>query len=224
MKDAALARLAEAARGWGAPLDEETLASLAGYLRFVQERNARTNLTADDAWEDLALKHAADGLYAAALLKASLAGRAAPRVLDLGSGAGFIGVALKHAWPQAEVTLLEAVDRKFRFLSEASARLALPGLKVLHRRAGAAPPNSYEKDRDAVTARAVAPLPETVRLAAPLLAAHGLLAVFSTNDPDPADPALARALAATGLRLLKSVPYRRPAEDKDRRLVLFGRG
>jgi 16S rRNA (guanine527-N7)-methyltransferase len=224
MTDAALARLAAAARDWGVPLEDAALAALASYLRFVQERNAKTNLTADDAWEDLALKHAADGLYAASLLRSELAGRSAPKILDLGSGAGFIGMALKLAWPEAEVALMEAVDRKYRFLSEASARLALPGLRVLHRRAGAAPPNSYEKDRDAVTARAVAPLPETVRLAAPLLAGHGRLAVFATNDPDPAEPALARALAATGLRLLKSVPYRRPAEDKDRRLVLFGRG
>ena len=221
--DPALERLSAAARDWGAPLDSVALERLESYLRFVAERNETTNLTADPDWDDLVLKHAADGVLAAAVLRRELAGRAEPKVLDLGSGAGFIGVALKLAWPEAETTLLEAVDRKYRFLSEASARLALPGLRVLHRRAGASPPNSYERDRDAVVERAAAELPEALRLAWPMLAPDGIFAAFQTDDPDPARPPLARALAAVGGRLLKSVPYRRPGEDRDRRLVLFAR-
>jgi 16S rRNA (guanine527-N7)-methyltransferase len=219
--------LSAAAAAWGAPLDAAALARLTAYLRSVREKNATTNLTADDSWDDLVLKHAADGVLAAAVLRRALAERGAPerpRVLDLGAGGGFVGVALKIAWPAAEVTLMEAVDRKFRFLSAAAARVGLPGLRVVRRRAGAEPPrSSYETGFDAVVERALAPLPEAVRLAFPLAAPGGLFAAFQSADPDPAEPALAAALAATGARVLDSVPYRRPREERDRRLVIFAR-
>lgn len=221
----ALRALASAAEAWGAPLDATALARLESYLKRVQEANARVNLTADGSWEDLVLKHAADGVYAAAVLRAILGARVArARVLDLGSGAGFIGVCLKIAWPEAEVTLMEALERKFRFLSSAAADLGLVGLRVLRRRAGdGTPSSSYETAFDAVVERALAPLPDALRLGAPLLAPDGVFAAFQSEAPDASEPALARALAATGMRLLEARDYRRPREERARRLALFSR-
>lgn len=227
MSGEALQRLAAAAAEWGAPLDADALERLSAYLRGVQERNAVVNLTADDSWDDLVLKHAADGVFAAAVLRAALAARGAaarPRVLDLGAGGGFVGIALKIAWPEAEVTLMESVERKFRFLSGAAAKLGLPGLRAVRRRAGdGAPLASYERGFDAVVERALAPLTEAARLAAPLLAPAGLFAAFQTEPADPAEPALARALAAAGLRAAGERAYRRPGEERERRLALFER-
>lgn len=218
-----LAVLAKAADAWGAPLDAAALARIESYLRSVAEKNATTNLTADDSWDDLVLKHAADGVFAAAELRRRLAA-SAPRVLDLGSGGGFIGICLKIAWPQAEVTLMEAVERKYKFLNAAAAALGLRGLRPLLRRAGeGGPRSSYETGFDAVVERALAPLPEAATLALPLLKPGGVFAAFQTAAPDPAEPALARALAAAGARVLDCVAYRRPGEDRDRRLAIFAR-
>ena len=137
--------LSAAAEEWGAPLDAQALARLRSYLLEVQAKNAVTNLTADDSWDDLVLKHAADGVFAACALRRELRARGSPerpRVLDLGAGGGFIGFALKIAWPEAEVTLMEAVERKYRFLNAASSSLGLKGLRPVLRRAGAGPPRS----------------------------------------------------------------------------------
>lgn len=213
-QDPALARLASAAQAWGAPLDAAALERVESYLREVAAKNKTTNLTADDSWEDLVLKHAADGVFAAAALRKTL-GRDGARVCDLGSGGGFIGVCLKIAWPQAQVTLVEAVERKFKFLNAESTRLGLPGLRVLQRRAGDGRPyNSYESGFDAVVERALAPLDEALGLARPLLKRHGLFAAFQSV---PAEPALAGAK----MRLLESLAYRRPGEDKERYLVMY---
>lgn len=217
-----LERLAEAARAWGEPLDEKTLSGISSYLSFVREKNESVNLTADAGWDDLVLKHAADGVFAASVLRQRLP--PAPRVLDLGSGAGFIGIVLKLVWPEAEVTLMESVERKYRFLNAAATRAGLQGLRVLNRRAGSgAALTAYERDHDCVISRALAELPEALRLSRPLLGPKGLIAVFQSDEPDPSEPAFAKALAATGVTLLQSCPYRRPGEARDRRLVLFGR-
>ena len=227
MSGDALSRLASAAAEWDIPLDAAALTRLEAYLREVRERNRTVNLTADDSWDDLVLKHAADGVFAAAALRAALAARrtaAPPRVLDLGSGGGFIGITLKIAWPQAEVTLMEAVERKFRFLSAAAARVGLPGLRALRRRAGdGAPLSSYERGFDAVVERALAPLPEAARLAAPLLGPAGVFAAFQSAPPDVAEPALARALTDAGLRAVGARGYRRPGEERERCLAVFER-
>lgn len=217
-----LDRLALAARDWGVTLDANALGSISSYLDFVRETNAKTNLTADDSREDLVLKHAADGVFAAATLRTLLG--EAPRILDLGSGGGFIGIVLKLCWPGAQVTLMESVERKYRFLNAAAARTGVPGLRVLHRRAGdGRPPTAYERDFDAVVERALAPLPEAVRLAFPLLAPRGLFAAFQTEPVDASEPALAKALAAARARVLESHPYRRPGETHERRLAVFAR-
>lgn len=219
---AALDTLAAAARGWGNPLDARTLDAVSSYLSFVREKNEDVNLTADADWDDLVLKHAADGVFAASVLRTRLPADA--RVLDLGSGAGFIGIVLKLVWPEARVTLMESVERKYRFLNAAATRTGLPGLRVLNRRAGSGSPlTAYERDHDCVVERALAELPEALRLSWPMLGPKGIFAAFQSEEPDPAEPALAKALAATGAGLLQSCPYRRPSEARDRRLVLFSR-
>ncbi|HXT00792.1 MAG TPA: RsmG family class I SAM-dependent methyltransferase [Elusimicrobiota bacterium] len=222
-----LATLSETARAWGAPLDALALSRVKRYLEDVSSKNATTNLTADDAWDDLVLKHAADGVFAAAALRKLLAARGAPekpRILDLGAGGGFIGICLKIAWPEAEVTLMEAVERKYRFLNSAATTLRMQGLRPLLRRAGAGSPgSSYTTGFDAVVERALAPLPEAVRLAFPLLGPKGIFAAFQSDAPDAAEPGLARALAAAAARVLECPAYRRPGEARERRLVIFGR-
>src|SRR6267378_382473 len=68
------------------------------------------------------------------------------------AGAGFIGITLKIAWPEAEVTLLESSHRKFLFLNWASAQLKTRGL---HAVLGRAPQALHGRTFDAVIIRAV---------------------------------------------------------------------
>ncbi len=214
--------LCRAAAAWGVSLDAERSARIDWYVSELLAANRKTNLTADTDPEILLLRHVADGLAAAGVLIKE-APQTSPTILDLGSGGGCIGMAIKIAWPQARVTLMESVQRKYRFLNAMAARSGLAGLTVSSRRAGQGALPAAQSGFDAVVARAVAPLPEAIGLGLPMASPSGLFLAFQTSRPDPEEPNLRRALARHAARLVQSFPYRLPREDQDRHLVLFRR-
>jgi 16S rRNA (guanine527-N7)-methyltransferase len=131
--------------------------------------------------------------------------------------------AFKIAWPEAEVTLLESSERKYRFLNLAAARTGLKGLRVLKKRAGHDRLAGREAGFDAVLARALAPLPEAVRICLPLVSEGGIFVCYQ-SDPPALDERLMKALAAASSRLVESYPYLLPLEETARHLAVFERG
>ena len=100
------------------------------YLRMVLQRNETMNLTGISNFEEAAVRHTEDSLALLPLLP-----QQAVRVVDVGSGGGFPGMALKIARPSMDLTLLDATAKKTDFLRAAAAALGLSGLQVLHGRA-----------------------------------------------------------------------------------------
>lgn len=214
-----LEALQEAARNHGVPLSSEHLAKAEAYINLLVAHNAKTNLTAETDLEALYLRHLADAFPAAAYLRKLPLGAAAPRLADLGSGGGFIGIGLKLAWPEAEVTLIEAVLRKYDFLNLAAFRTGLRGLRVVKARAGK--PLPVAAAFDAVVERALAPLPSAVETAASLLKPGGVFVAYQSQPPDQSQPDLAQALVRARMTFLDIMPYRLPREDRDRFLAAF---
>lgn len=116
--------------------------------------------------------HVADALTGLAVPELA----AARRVADIGAGAGIPGLVLAAARPAMEVTEVESQGRKCAFLGELIAAMGLANATVACLRA-----EEWLAGRDAcdaVTARAVAPLPVLVEYAAPLLRAGGALVAW----------------------------------------------
>lgn len=199
-------------------LDAAQWGRLESFIAALKEAAPRVNLTADLEEPTWWRRHIADGLAAVGPLKRRLGPK--PAILDLGAGAGFVGIAIKVAWPECSVALLESSYRKFQFLNVASAKLGVKGLRVFWRRAGAPSPVG---EFDAVLERAVAPLPEAVRLAVPLAKRGGIIVAWQSAAPTGTDAALESALHATGATLEEALPYRLPGEDRSRYLVVFTR-
>lgn len=107
---------------------------------------------------------------------------ASRRIADIGAGAGFPGLALAVALPEAEVELIESVSRKCAFMNEAIDRLGLGNAKVRCVRAEdwsrRAAPDGGREQHDVVTARAVGPLALLIELASPLLRDGGRLVAW----------------------------------------------
>ena len=96
------------------------------------------------------------------------------RIADIGSGAGLPGLVWALARPDVSVVLIESLLRRVTFLTECIAALELTDqVQVVRARAeeAARSPGSF----DIVTARAVAPLGNVARWAAPLLLPDGTI-------------------------------------------------
>jgi 16S rRNA (guanine527-N7)-methyltransferase len=160
-------------------------------------------------------RHVADSLVALDLPQV----REARRIADIGSGAGWPGLALAAALPHARVALVESAIRRCRFLERAVEVAGLGNVVVVHARA-----EEWSQgigQHDLVTARAVAALPVLCEYAAPLLADGGSLVAWkgAVSEEEAADGEAAAAelgLERTEVRSVTPFPAAR-----DRTLHVF---
>ena len=166
--DAPFAALARDALRIGVRLDAATLALCARFSDLVIERNTTMNLTAITTPAGIATKHFLDSFTAVAVRKWT--GR--ERIVDVGSGAGFPGLALHLALPGTHVTLVESTGKKARFLEEVTSALAIDGVEVRNERAETLARARRER-YDVGTARAVGTLGAIVEYLMPFLKVGG---------------------------------------------------
>jgi len=107
------------------------------------------------------------------------------RVVDVGSGGGLPGLALKIARPGLSMTLVEADQAKAAFLVRACAALGLRDVEVVARRAEDVGQEAlYRESFDVAVARALAPMPVLAELCLPLVRVGGRLLAQKTESED----------------------------------------
>ena len=115
----------------GLALTAVQIEQFAVYNRLLVAWNERMNLTALTAPEDVAVKHIIDSLtaYDAKLFAP------ARTLIDVGTGAGLPGIPLAVYAPKIEVTLMDALGKRVKFLTEAAAAMELRNVRCIHARA-----------------------------------------------------------------------------------------
>jgi 16S rRNA (guanine527-N7)-methyltransferase len=180
-----------------------------GHMRLLMAWTTAINLTAIRDPVAAATAHVLDALTALPLLRT----RGIDRFLDLGSGGGVPGIPLAAALPAADVLLVEPIGKKARFLATTVSATGLDRpvngtpagpdgagrVRVAATRAETLAADPHHRGRwPAVTARAVASLPELIELALPLLAPAGILVAWKRGDLTGELTAGRRALEALG--------------------------
>ena len=197
---------------WRLGLNGVQLAQFARYAALIAEWNeTRMNLTSLSAPRDVAVKHFLDSL---ALLTVTAPPTGAS-LLDVGTGAGLPGLALKIARPDLRVTLLDSTAKKLLFCRAVADDLGFADIQTVHARAEDAAKRPELAGRfDVVTARAVAPLAKLLPWLAPFVGPAGLAVAFKgagvSEEMADALP-IARRL---GLRLAPSAPFPLPEADE----------
>lgn len=190
-------------------LDAALAEPLARYLALMLRWNAAYNLTAIRDPREMVTKHLLDSLAMAP----AVAG--VPTLADLGTGPGLPGIPLAIATPGLRVTLVESNGKKARFMREALRRLGLDNAEVAESRIEALDrPGQFA----AITARALATLPQILALGGHLPAADGVLLAMKGARPDDEIAALPPGWAVRGVQALTV-----PGLDAERHLVTVAR-
>ena len=171
--------------------DETALERFRRYYELLTEWNRVMNLTAISGEEDTARLHFLDCAALAELTE--LRGK---RVIDVGTGAGFPGLVLKILCPEMELTLLDSLDKRVKFLRTVCAELGFADVRCLHARAEEAPAE-LRQSFDLACSRAVARLNLLSELCLPFVKPGGLFIAMK-------GPELTEELreAEKGIRLL----------------------
>ena len=187
------------------------------YAGLLLEQNKVMNLTAITDPEQVARLHFLDS---AALLGCAgdLSGRT---LIDVGTGAGFPGMALKLLCPELKLTLLDSLAKRLDWLAAVCSRLGLEDVEIVHARAeeqGLKP--GFRDHFDFATARAVADLRVLCELCLPYVKPGGRFLAMKALDCEEEVSQAGRAVSVLGGRLLPAFRYHIPGTDVDRRVVL----
>jgi 16S rRNA (guanine527-N7)-methyltransferase len=135
----------------GVELTDYQCSQLIKYADLLVDWNNKINLTAITDKTGIATKHFLDSLTA---IKT---GYVSGKVIDVGTGAGFPGLVLKIAKPDIELTLLDSLNKRIKFLQTVSDELSLENIEFVHSRAEDGGMNrAYRGKFDTVVSRAVA--------------------------------------------------------------------
>ena len=200
------------AKDMGIELDSMALERLEILEHRLLRWNEHINLTAITDEDGIAVKHFADSLTV--LTAAEFAGGA--KVVDVGCGAGFPGVPLAIAVPEARVTLLDSLQKRVNWLKTVLPQLEVPADCVAARAEEYVA--QHREQFDLVTSRAVARLNVLAELCLPYVRVGGrFLALKGAMAQEEADEAN-HAVAALGGKLSGIREY--PVDDAVHRIVV----
>lgn len=193
-------------------MDESKAEAMKRFFILLQETNAEMNLTRIDEEKEAVVKHFYDSLAVTRLLKVL------GKVADIGSGAGFPGIVLAIAFPEAHFSLVESNGKKCRFLHQAVEALDLGNVSIINARAE----NLREKETfDIAIARAVSDLRMLAELIAPLLKVGGRFVAMKGRNADEELMLAKHALKETNLSLEQEDTFELPEEMGERKNLLF---
>lgn len=206
-------QLQQGCRTLGVRLGEDVPPKLFRLMNELLKWNAKVNLTAITAPEEVLEKHFLDSLAVLPEVEG------AASLLDLGAGAGFPGLPLKIALPGLAVTLVDAVGKKVGFLKATIAALGLKEARGLHARAEGKPESEGIPRAEVLIARAFMDLPDWLNLA-PAYVLPGGRVVAMLGKAQPESELQARA-TERNLRLVSSRQYRLPFSGAERQIAVF---
>jgi 16S rRNA (guanine527-N7)-methyltransferase len=173
--------------------------------------------------EEAITGHVADSLSALELEEL----RGARRILDLGSGAGFPGLALAIALPEAQVDLVESQGRKTAVIDRLRQAADVTNARSVTARveewARNPPPLGGREAYDVVTARAVAPLAVLAEYASPLLREGGVLVAWKGARDASEEAAASKAAGRLGLQVREVLRVQPFAGARNRHLHVLAK-
>lgn len=186
------------------------------YFKKLVAVNEYMNLTAITDYDGVYLKHFLDSLS----IKLAIKDTNPYSILDVGSGAGFPSIPLAIVDENANVVIIDALNKRINFLNELIKELNLDNAVAYHKRA-----EEYAKEKresfDYVTARAVARLNVLAELCMPLVKLNGyFIAMKGMIAKEELDEAK-NAISILGGKIEEEITFELPDSEGKRTIILI---
>ena len=184
------------------------------YYNLLIEWNNKMNLTGITERNSVYLKHFYDciTLIKAIDLTKNL------KIVDVGTGAGFPGLVLKIVFPNLDVVLVDALNKRINFLNHVIESLKLENIEAIHDRIENYAKNNLEVF-DLVTCRAVAKLNIISELCLPLAKINGyFIPMKATIEDEISDTKYLEVLKS---KVESVITFNLPIENSVRNLIVI---
>ncbi len=202
----------------GVSLEEKQIFQFIRYYEMLVEWNNVMNLTAITEYDDVMKKHFIDSI---SLIKAYDV-KSQVKVIDVGTGAGFPGLALKIAYPSLQVTLLDSLNKRIQFLDAVIDELHLTGVDTIHGRAeDYAKPVKMREKYDLCVSRAVANLSTLSEYCLPFVKEGGYFISYKSEKINEEVQKAETAIKILGGKIEDQVEFYLPDSDIYRNLFII---
>ena len=202
----------------GVSLTDKQIEQFLIYYELLTEWNSFMNLTAITEYEDVLKKHFVDSV---SLIQA-VDVRKELTLIDVGTGAGFPGLALKIAYPELKVTLLDSLQKRIQFLDAVIEKLGLEGIEAIHGRAeDFAKPQKLRESFDLCVSRAVANLSTLSEYCLPFVKVGGYFIPYKSEKIAQEKEEAEKALELLGGKFERQVEFMLPSSDIYRNLFVI---
>ena len=203
---------------WGITLTSKQDEQFLKFYELLVEWNSFMNLTAITEFDEVMKKHFVDSL---SLIKTYDISKQV-KVIDVGTGAGFPGLALKIAYPALQVTLLDSLNKRINFLNEVISQLGLTDVETVHGRAeDFAKPDKLRGKFELCVSRAVANLSTLSEYCLPFVKVGGEFISYKSEKIVEEMSAAKNAIGILGGRFDRSEEFYLPDSEIYRNLVVI---
>ena len=215
-----LNKVSEFAKENNLNINEAQLVKLEGFCSFLAEKNKSLNLTSIEDPHEVEIKHLVDSFEAAPTIE-QLKDRESFSLVDVGTGAGFPGIPLKIIYPEAEFTLLDSLQKRVKFLTEASEFLGLENMNCVAARAEEFGRTENREHFDFCVSRAVAQMNILLEYCLPLVRTGGYCLLYKSGDFEQELTAAEKALKTLNGKFIKAEKFELPESFGTRSILII---
>lgn len=165
----------------GLKITSEQLEQFMKFYRLLVEKNKVMNLTGITDLHEVIVKHFIDSLSIVKIQNMN----SVNNMIDMGTGAGFPGIPIKIMFPHIQVVLMDSLNKRIKFLEEASLICGLDNISFIHGRAEELGKNvEYREKFDLCVSRAVANLSTLSEYCIPFVSVKGNFICYKSGNSD----------------------------------------
>ena len=207
---------------WNITLSDRQVKQFMDYYALLVEWNSFMNLTAITEFEDVGKKHFVDSLAVVNAISFEELSTDNLSLIDVGTGAGFPGIPLAIVFPNLQVTLLDSLNKRMKFLDTVIEKLALSNCTTIHGRAeDYAKPSLLRESFDLCVSRAVANLSTLSEYCLPYIKVGGRFVSYKSEKISEEAKMAEKAITVLGGIVKDRVELCLPGTDMYRNIFVI---